>query len=602
MSSTTVSQLKELLEKLEALNVQEPNPQLESQLAAVVAAAQAEIDHQQRRENDPKVQLESLGAPEDLRPLSSTADMNLSGMDGDNPELQIAHQAVPRPHFRVKTNSCLPFLAIEMEGGSDPRDAFLDRNQPPQFGTPLIGVHPLEPPLDLFVWPEASMSTEGKPAHDKLEPAPSMKAPFIGYFPQAPVYMLNSERDRSHRRGWRYAAPFYTSDREEQKQNMLNVRMPDNVAPTHFDTATRSFVASPIPGMIRAPLGIPLVHHIHGDAKRAVTAVCVHTLETVMQYPQGPEIHELARQLVDLTWGQDPSGDRPLQYGIFEIPGMKTNLRSKHVGNAPAGDGSFNIASTHGEGEGFGHFGPAVQTDTAEAAPIKSILKILHRLYRLVMPLCISRFEWEFMELNGYENNVLAFGGLEPGPTSCQVNSSSAANVVDLDVPSVEEDNVPLPSNPSRRARVEEVDDEDDNPSSHLHPTSSFVILEEIETESPPTQDVFTLIDLTDLIYTELKKAGALDTSIGTQGKPHGDFKDDPGWFTLFVLQFRLPPGSDMGPFLWMQSAICVRETDQYILFMAFKGQDIHTGSAPTYIKRFMDDFPSSDLGNKLFK
>ncbi|KAF8198837.1 hypothetical protein K438DRAFT_694634 [Mycena galopus ATCC 62051] len=195
---------------------------------------------------------------------------------------------------------------------------------------------------------------------------------------------------------------------------------------------------------------------------------------------------------------------------------MKTNLRSKHVDpNVPAGDGSFNIASTHGEGEGFGHFGPAVQTDAKEAAPIKSILQILHRLYQLVMPLCISRFEWEFMELNRCKNNVLAFGGLEPGPPSCQVNSSSAANVIDLDVQSVGENTGPVLTNTSRRAHVEEVDNEDDHPASHLHPTSPFVILEPIEPEMPATQDSFMLVDLTDLIYAELKKAGALDASIG---------------------------------------------------------------------------------------
>ncbi|KAF7368061.1 hypothetical protein MSAN_00872200 [Mycena sanguinolenta] len=353
-------------------------------------------------------------------------------------------------------------------------------------------------------------------------------------------------------------------------------------------------------------------------AEEAVTVVCVHTLETVNAYEEGPEIRDLAKRLVDLTWGQDLSGDRPFRHGIFELPGMKVNLRSKHVdSNAPAGDGSFNLASTHGEGEGPGHFGPAVQTNTLEAAAtIMSILKILHRLYRLVMPLCISRFEWDIMESSGYENNVLAFGGLDPGPPSCQVNSSSAANVINLKMPHMGDASVASgpqppdasgsfsssPSSSSRRPSVEEVDDEDDNPFCQLHPMSPFTILEPVETETPTTRDSFTLVDLTDLINTEFKKSGALDASIGPQGQPHGDFKDDPAGFTLFVLLFRLPPGSDMGPFLWMHGAIYVRESDQYILFMAFKGQDIHTGSAPTYIKTLMEDFPSSNLAKELFK
>ncbi|KAJ6591964.1 hypothetical protein B0H10DRAFT_1960641 [Mycena sp. CBHHK59/15] len=76
---------------------------------------------------------------------------------------------------------------------------------------------------------------------------------------------------------------------------------------------------------------------------------------------------------------------------------------------------------------------PAVQTNTPEAAAIiKEVLQILHRLYRLIMPLCVSRFEWDMLEFNGIDNNVVVCGGLEPGPTSCQLNASTAANVVDI--------------------------------------------------------------------------------------------------------------------------------------------------------------------------
>jgi hypothetical protein len=72
-------------------------------------------------------------------------------------------------------------------------------------------------------------------------------------------------------------------------------------------------------------------------------------------------------------------------------------------------------------------------------------LQILHRLYRLIIPLCISRFEWDMMEFHGYENNVVTFGGLEPGPTSCQTNSSSSANSFDLHLP-----DPPTVSSPSK--------------------------------------------------------------------------------------------------------------------------------------------------------
>lgn len=306
---------------------------------------------------------------------------------------------------------------------------------------------------------------------------------------------------------------------------MLNIRMPPNITPSGFNLQTRSFVHEPIPGMVRLPLGIPLVHHINGDPKRAVTAVCAHSLDTLMEYEEGPEIHALVPRLMELAWGKDAEGNIPAVPGIFELDGMRTNLRSKHVDltKLAKGDGSYNLASTHGEGEGHGHFAPAVQTNTPEAASIiKEVLQILHRLYRLIMPLCISRFEWEMMEFAGYENNVIAFGGIEPGPTGCQLNVSSAANIVDIELP-----------------------EDDDEMPDLLYPDN--------DVDSDPIPELKTIL-------LNLLKAAGLDTSIGTQGAPHGDLKDDILWNTLFVLLFRLPPGSDPGAFFWMRGAIYIRE------------------------------------------
>lgn len=90
-----------------------------------------------------------------------------------------------------------------------------------------------------------------------------------------------------------------------------------------------------------------------------------------------------------------------------------------------------------------------------------------------------------------------------------------------------------------------------------------------------------------------------LDKAIGAQGYIHGDWKDDIIAFTLFVLLFRLPPGSDMGPFMWMRSAIYLRELDQYILFTAFKGRDLHTGYTPTVAKHMQDAF-TQDIQNAI--
>jgi hypothetical protein len=89
-------------------------------------------------------------------------------------------------------------------------------------------------------------------------------------------------------------------------------------------------------------------------------------------------------------------------------------------------DGSYSLANTVLEGEGQGTVLPAIQADTQEArAQIASVLKCLHHLYCLIMPLCVSKFEFEISDFHSQINNVMSFGRLMPNGTSCQLNSSS---------------------------------------------------------------------------------------------------------------------------------------------------------------------------------
>lgn len=262
---------------------------------------------------------------------------------------------------------------------------------------PLTGVLPLEPPLELFVWPADSISMLGKPEPHQLIPAPAVAKPAVGCYPQAPIYTLNVEPDHSYRRGWAYAAAYHPdNDFALEHDRMLNIRIPPKVLPTAFNKRTRMFHSEDIPGMVRLPMGVPLVHHINGDPKKPVTAVCGHTLDSLAQYPEGAEVAALVPRLMELTWGVAATETDRGVPGIFDLDGMQRNLRSKHVNLSKLGDGngSFNIASTRGEGEGHGMFMPAVQTNVPQAAKIiKEVLEILHKLYRLIMPLCISCFE-----------------------------------------------------------------------------------------------------------------------------------------------------------------------------------------------------------------
>ncbi|KAJ7107452.1 hypothetical protein C8R44DRAFT_885465 [Mycena epipterygia] len=650
MPGPIVAQLAALLSQLQELDPEHSDPELEERLAALSIAAAATQRHLQNSKSEPK------GGPADgdgklstslgVHPVSITQGPSssqvpatsedpscrfiLPNVDSEVPvaseDLAAAFQSSlvlgassapsslaqnfpssadisstePSSSLQdCRPASAFPWVPVDLSSIRPSESAFAKPGGPRQFGMPLSGILPLEPPLHLFVWPEESISKAGKPDADKLVPAPAAPPPVAGTYPQAPEYHLNSEPDHSYRRGWRYAAPFFTKDRQIEHERMLNVQMPPNVRPTSFDLSTRSFRADPIPGMVKLPLGIPLVHHLNSDPKQSVTIACAHTLETLMQYEEGPKVQALVRRLMDLTWGVARSETHPGVPGIFELPGMKRNLRSKHVNlsKLQAGDGSYNLASTRGEGEGNGVFMPAVQTNTPEAAAIiKEVLQILHELYRLIMPLCISRFEWDMIEFNSLANNVVAFGGLEPRPTSCQLNSSSTANIVDLDLPDlddIEPQLSPKSSIPSNKSADASAPTGNSNSSNDPPPPEQSV---------PTGQPGNSNSSKDSTVEFEKILLGLLNEAIGEQGGIHGDFLDDAIAYTLFVLLFRLAPGSDMGPFLLMRGAIYLHEMDVYIMFTSFKGRDLHSGSAPTYVRAIQKAWISTAGASTMFK
>ncbi|KAJ7481127.1 hypothetical protein B0H11DRAFT_1632372, partial [Mycena galericulata] len=181
--------------------------------------------------------------------------------------------------------------------------------------------------------------------------------------------------------------------------------------------------------------GIPYVHTIDGVQEHALTVFCGHTIESLRRFGDvGAQVELLSEKLRILTWGTPATHVSEGTPALFELPGMKTNLRSKNNVNLTPGNGSFNLASTHGEGEGHGVFLPAVQTAVPAAAErIQEVLQVLHGMYRLIMPCCVSKFEWEMMEFKGMDNNVMACGGLEPGVPSVQCNASETLNTVSTD-------------------------------------------------------------------------------------------------------------------------------------------------------------------------
>jgi hypothetical protein len=308
---------------------------------------------------------------------------------------------------------------------------------------------------------------------------------------------------------------------EAHRKSLENIATPPNVEPNLIEG---SFVASPIPGMVEMIPGIPFAFAYHGDPNRLHTVGCVQTLESLSLYPDYPDVLRESVKLAKITWGCPAHGETPEIAPIYELPGMKENDRSAKRTNfhEHAHDGSYNLASTVMKGEGLGTFLPAVQANTQTAtSQIATVLTVLHTLFRLIMPKCLSRFEQEITDFHSDFNNVFTFGGLEPGGVGAQMNVSALGKLL------------------------------------------SFFI-------------------------------GRV------QGGWHSDMSDSICRWTLFVLLLRVGPGisssypfvviysddnnidGDPGPFCLARSGLYIRAKNVWIVFLAFKGSDLHSGFAPT--------------------
>lgn len=293
------------------------------------------------------------------------------------------------------------------------------------YGIPqnLDHVQLLTPDLtsEAFLWTKEVLSREGPPPPHLERPDP-VPDPEGGTYPQAPEFIL-SERTRSHTRGYIYTSNWRTADKPANLQRLLKTRMPPKVVPSRDDKG--NLIVEAIPGMIKLIPGVPFVYHLDGDPGHPVTVACLQTPQSLSAYPEiADEIPELTEGLMTLTFGgidKEGSTRRP----IYGYPGMKRNQRSATVRDGSF-DGSFNLAATVGQGEGQGCFMPAVQLQDPDLQrAITAVTIILHRFYRLVVPRCVSKFEWDVLESHSTMNNIFGFGGFEPNNTGLQMNVSS---------------------------------------------------------------------------------------------------------------------------------------------------------------------------------
>lgn len=258
-----------------------------------------------------------------------------------------------------------------------------------------------------------------RPAQSVLHANPTTTTPLSGFtYPLASSFVCNSALDRRFASGYFYSSSTEVSKKLVHRERLLRTSNPPGVVPVDFVDGRQ--VMQPIEGMIQMPPGCPFVTFIDGDPARLMTVACFHTLSSLARHRDGKDISRLSDDLWEWSFGTET------RMPLFKLGGLKPNYRSKAVALG-SGDGSYSIATTLGEGQGKGVVQPAVQANGEDAkAALLGTLQCIHGLYRKIAPLCMSKLEWDVINFRDNDLNVFTLGGLNPGPSSCQMNISSA--------------------------------------------------------------------------------------------------------------------------------------------------------------------------------
>ncbi|KAF7374674.1 hypothetical protein MSAN_00352400 [Mycena sanguinolenta] len=298
-----------------------------------------------------------------------------------------------------------------------------------------------------------------------------------------------------------------TADKALIRRHTLCTINPPDINATFDENGM--FIEKALPGMTRLVLGIPYIQRVDGIRHHTVTVAVAQTSESLKRFGNGiaDRVKVLESELYLLAFGSNPNYSSANSICALYRLGLKRNDRSsKPTPGTQSYDGSYSLASTVEKGQGQGCFQPAVQASTPAAQKlIRRTLDIVHELQQLIMPCCLSKFEWEVTRFICDDNNVFVFGGLGLGATGLQMNVSSGI--------------------------------------------------------------------------------GELKLSIGgVQGDWHTDYNDDEGNWTMAIMMLKLPPGSDPGPFMLGRFGLYIRETSVLIIYLIFRGNDLHSGYHPAYL------------------
>ncbi|KAK7021472.1 hypothetical protein R3P38DRAFT_2533438 [Favolaschia claudopus] len=176
--------------------------------------------------------------------------------------------------------------------------------------------------------------------------------------------------------------------------------------------------------------GVPYAFEIDGDPNELHTIGAAFTFQSLRFDPDFWDIYKDTLLVIKGLRGFRKAGNTDAVFPITHWP-IRTNDRSPATAPAGSKTGSYNLASTLLKGNGPGVVLPAAQVDMQDfSAQVSTVLQAASRLRRRFLRKTLSKAEFELLEFNCDDMNVVGFGGLEPtNATGSQLNLSSLGDL-----------------------------------------------------------------------------------------------------------------------------------------------------------------------------
>jgi len=172
------------------------------------------------------------------------------------------------------------------------------------------------------------MSNNLEPPEKVIYPHP-LVFPLAGYsYPKSSIYKLNETWDCHYTLGWFYTTQHKSMEHLNERDHLCITTLP-NTQP--YDFQSGYCCVNPIPGMIQTTPGIPYAHCLDGDKTQMIMVACLHPLASLSHYPDDQEIHNLATELLQLSWEGQVSQDGTELPPVYKIEGLKQCSMNFHA-------------------------------------------------------------------------------------------------------------------------------------------------------------------------------------------------------------------------------------------------------------------------------